>query len=413
MIDSESNSAILSDSANASLQITEPKSLDIRPVTASTPKPGNVREFIHDTSEQDISAVVSTTISTADDSEIATLREKLFTLEKQLMELKTKQAASVHVEKVSIATQTPPPVRERGRFKSMSTQCGGPECEILNTHQLDAPSQPETSTSRAQENEQNEDDRLCNESVSHAGHTRESDAGHTRESATINGDLSNISSDPLPSESNNSSEPDRDLRQESTNRIQRKRTLLIGSSIIKDVKSRDLKDTDVRSHPGARINTIRHHIRNMDLTPYRRIVFQVGGNDYSSRRTLSQIEENYCALIQETREKTNWEAEISISGLPPRPDVHVQPVNILLRDICTVRNATFIGQRRYFVNDYGRVDISLYRKDGLHLNKRGTECLLANMDSRLSVLKSKQHFQEKRLLRALWRGKPYDSRVPI
>ena len=34
---------------------------------------------------------------------------------------------------MSIATQTPPPVRERGRLKSMSTQCGGPECENLNT----------------------------------------------------------------------------------------------------------------------------------------------------------------------------------------------------------------------------------------------------------------------------------------
>ena len=388
VIDSESPSAMLSDSADASVQITEPKSLEIRPVTASTPKPGSVREFIPDTPEQDISAVVSTTINAADDNEIATLTEKLFTLEKQLMELKTKQAASVNVEKVSIGTQTPPPVRERGRFKSMSTQCGETECDNLNTLTqipvLNVPSQPETSISRVQENEQNEGDRLYNENVSHSE--------NSVESATINGDLSNISSDPLPSELNDSSEPDRNLRQESTQRIQRKRTLLIGSSIIKDVKSRDLKDTDVRSHSGAKINTIRHHIRNMDLTPYTRIVFQVGGNDYSSRRTLSQIEEDYCALIQETREKTNWETEISISGLPPRPDVHVQPVNILLRDICTVRNAIFIGQRRYFVNDYGRVDISLYRKDGLHLNKRGTECLLRNMDSLLSVLKANSSY---------------------
>ena len=160
------------------------------------------------------------------------------------------------------------------------------------------------------------------------------------------------------------------------------------------MKSRDLKDTDVRSHSSAKINTIRHHIRNMDLAPYIRIVFQEGGNDYSSRRTLTQIEEDYCALIKETREKTNSEAEISISGLPPRPDVHVQPVNILLRDICTVRKANFIGQRRYFVNDYGRVDISLYRKDGLHLNKRGTECLLSNMDSRLSVLKANNSYKK-------------------
>ena len=210
---------------------------------------------------------------------------------------------------------------------------------------------------------------------------------HVGQERAAASDLSNISSDPLPSEPNESAKTDGCTSRQETI-AQPKRTLLIGSSIIKDVSPRGLKDTDVRSHSGARINNIRHHIANTDLTPYSRIVFQVCGNDYSSRQSLYEIQEDYCALIQETREKTNWKAEIFVSGLPPRSDVHVQPVNILLRDICTVRNATFISQSRYFVDDYGEVDISLYKKYHLHLNNRGTVRLLVNMDRFVNFLKT-------------------------
>ena len=82
-IDSTSPSATLSDShcGNASVQITEPKSLDIRPVTASTPKPGSVRDLITDTSVQDLSEVIPSEINAVDDSQIITLREKLCSLE--------------------------------------------------------------------------------------------------------------------------------------------------------------------------------------------------------------------------------------------------------------------------------------------------------------------------------------------
>ena len=98
-----------------------------------------------------------------------------------------------------------------------------------------------------------------------------------------------------------------------------------------------------------------------------------------------------CALLQETREKTDCKAEIFVSGLPPRSDVQVQPVNILLRDICMVRNVTFIAQSRYFIDEYGGVDISLYNKDRyghLHLSNRGTVRLLVNMDRFVGFLKT-------------------------
>ena len=163
------------------------------------------------------STVVFTTINATDDSKITALTERVCTLkkqlteiectfkqqssvivstlEKQLIELKTKIAASVNVEKVSIATQTPAAFRERERFKLKSTQCGESEYDNLNTQSqnpvVNAPSQPKISISRALGNDENEGDQLCNENVSHAGHS-------LKENATIN-DLVDISSDSLPS----------------------------------------------------------------------------------------------------------------------------------------------------------------------------------------------------------------------
>ena len=325
------------------VHITELKSLDIRPVTASTPKPGSVRDLIPDTSVQDLSEVVPSAINAVDDREIITLREKLCSLENELIEIRSKLATAVSMETISVATQTPPTVRESELFRSVAIQCGEPcgelecdklECDDSNTQTpvLKMPSQSESCTSHAQERDQNNSDQLCVDSDPHVGQERAAAS-----------DLSNISSDTSPSELNESAKTDGNSRKETI--TQPKRTLLVGSSIIKDVSPRGLKDTDVGSHSGARINNIRHHIANMDLTTYKRILFQVGGNDYSSRRSLSEIQEDYCALIQETPEKMKCEAEIFVSGLPPRSDVHVQPVNILLRDICTVRNIDIVLQR--------------------------------------------------------------------
>ena len=115
VIDSVSPSATLSDShrGNESVQLTEPKSLDIRPVTASTPKPGSVRDLIPNTYVQDLSEVVSSAMNAVDDSEISTLREKLCRLENELIEIRSKLATAVNVEKISVATQTPPAVQVR------------------------------------------------------------------------------------------------------------------------------------------------------------------------------------------------------------------------------------------------------------------------------------------------------------
>ena len=155
-----------------------------------------------------------------------------------------------------------------------------------------------------------------------------------------------------------------------------KETLIIGSSIVRDVKANKLQSTTVRSHSGARVNTIRNKIQEMDLAPYSKIVLQVGGNDISSRRPVRRVIEDYDALITEIRGKTDGRADVFVSGIPPRVDVNVVHLNNALVDLCEAHNVTFIRQLNSFIDSYGYVKLNLYQLDDLHLSNRGTVQLL-------------------------------------
>ena len=196
-------------------------------------------------------------------------------------------------------------------------------------------------------------------------------------------ETSDISSAPLEDESYNGRVMDITF-------IRPKETLIIGSSIVRDIKAKRLQSTTVRSHSGARVNTIRHKIREMDLAPYNKIVLQVGGNDISNRRPVRRVMEDYNALITEIREKTDGRADVFVSGIPPRVDVNVVHLNNALEDLCEAHNVTFIKQLDSFIDSYGYVKLNLYQLDDLHLSNRGTVQLLYNINRFVPILRHKQ-----------------------
>ena len=193
-------------------------------------------------------------------------------------------------------------------------------------------------------------------------------------------ETSDISSAPLEDESYNGRVMDITFTRP-------KQTLIIGSSIVRDVKANRLQSTTVRSHSGARVNTIRHKIQEMDLAPYSRIVLQVGGNDI--RRPVRRVIEDYDALITEIRGKTDGRADVFVSGIPPRVDANVVHLNNALVDLCQAHNVTFIRQLNSFIDSYGYVKLNLYQQDDLHLSNRGTVKLLYNINRFVPILKHK------------------------
>ncbi|CAC5360246.1 unnamed protein product [Mytilus coruscus] len=98
------------------------------------------------------------------------------------------------------------------------------------------------------------------------------------------------------------------------------KNLIIGSSILKGIRPSGLSKTDIRTFRGANINRITSEIMKMNLTTYKNIILQVGGNDISAGKSLKELEEDFESLIWAARSCCNKDCNIIVSGLPPRYD---------------------------------------------------------------------------------------------
>ena len=100
-------------------------------------------------------------------------------------------------------------------------------------------------------------------------------------------------------------------------------TILLGSSIIKDIDETKLQKTEVISKSGGFIKDIASVVSDKASNdPYARAILVVGGNDCDSRtplngddRSASDIIEEYRSLVQQTKLKAK---SVTISSICPR-----------------------------------------------------------------------------------------------
>ena len=88
------------------------------------------------------------------------------------------------------------------------------------------------------------------------------------------------------------------------------KTLVVGSSIIRDISASKLKDTDVITLPGGLIRDVTNTVKSYPTaTKYSKIVLVVGGNDCDtgekSSRLASDIVEDYSTLVSEAKLRGN------------------------------------------------------------------------------------------------------------
>jgi hypothetical protein len=124
------------------------------------------------------------------------------------------------------------------------------------------------------------------------------------------------------------------------------KTLIIGSSILNGIKTRRLIHTDVCTNRGADINTLINIIERRDLSVYKTIIVHIGGNDLNNGYSLDTIYENYQSLLYLLRAQSNMETVLMVSGIPPRYGTNVQPLNMILDDLCD--NLQFIDHTKVF-----------------------------------------------------------------
>ena len=92
---------------------------------------------------------------------------------------------------------------------------------------------------------------------------------------------------------------------------------LVGSSILKEVRTDDLVNGTVKSISGGKIKDIKEDLLSLRIKP-KIIISQIGGSDLDSDGvTVDDTMANYVMALTETKVKFP-ETKLVIAGLPPR-----------------------------------------------------------------------------------------------
>ena len=155
-------------------------------------------------------------------------------------------------------------------------------------------------------------------------------------------------------------------------------TLLIGSSILKNVKTNQLhENTAVRTFPGATISTIKSKLSDLNIEQCETLIIHVGGNDADNGIELDSFYEEFDSLIDSVSDGTR---RIIISGLLPRDTVDLVPYNKLLQSLCADNAVEFVDNYNSFLLASGEIADTYFCKDKVHINTEGTRSLLCNID---------------------------------
>ena len=168
-------------------------------------------------------------------------------------------------------------------------------------------------------------------------------------------------------------------------------TLLVGSSLVRDIDENKLSSTKVMCIPGGKINDIKARISSMPTQPkLERVVLVVGGNDCSSResepqRPVTDLVEDYSDLIKCAREVA---VAVTVSSVCPRNSgdevtERIKALNAGLKVLCDDLGATFVDNDPAFHLQDGSRNDGFLLADGVHLTRAATIKLTTNLQLKL------------------------------
>ena len=165
-----------------------------------------------------------------------------------------------------------------------------------------------------------------------------------------------------------------------------KSTLLIGSSVIRDVSASHLKDTEVTCIPGGTIKDVADKVRAIPSSKYDSIVVVVGGNDCNPRNPNSKqspaaIVDQYKSLVKLCKDRTS---SVVVSSICPRiGDTDVQncidSVNAGLQVMCVDEEVDFRDNSHIFYLKNDSINDGYFLDDGIHLTFKAVDKLSQNL----------------------------------
>ena len=156
-------------------------------------------------------------------------------------------------------------------------------------------------------------------------------------------------------------------------------SLLIGSSLLRDMATTNNRELQIRSTGGATTS----QLKDYPDSKFTNLTVLVGGNDCdNNRKSVEDIMSNFRLLLTEAKRVTT--NEVFVSSIPPRnkgliTDQKIVEVNSNLKSLSDEFNCNFIDNDKNFRVRNGAFDDSLLLDDNVHLSERGTLRLLSNL----------------------------------
>lgn len=165
-----------------------------------------------------------------------------------------------------------------------------------------------------------------------------------------------------------------------------KPTLVISSSVLRDVDNNKIKDTYVHAISGGKINDATTYLRDVAHDKYGKITLLIGGNDCDeSSLAVGDIVRRYNSLIDLAKVKCS---DVRIASILPRhcptSDNNVMEridsVNAELQVLCEEKECAFVNCNTVFQLQDGSINDGFYltERNGdklVHLNDKGTNRL--------------------------------------
>ena len=168
-------------------------------------------------------------------------------------------------------------------------------------------------------------------------------------------------------------------------------TLLVGSSILKGIKTKELKpNTTVRSFPGATTETLKEKMCAYNLDNCKTIIVHVSGNDVDDGKDLETFCDDFISLLENLVDK---DRRIIVSGLLPLKIIDLKPYNEKLKSLCEEMNIDFTNDFDSFLFAPGEIPAAYFARDKIHLNVNGTRKFLSNIDKICKVSRPASQIQ--------------------
>ena len=165
-------------------------------------------------------------------------------------------------------------------------------------------------------------------------------------------------------------------------------SLLIGSSLIRDIDAAKLEDTKVVSLPGGRIDDVTEYLTKTD-TKFKSITLVVGGNDCAARTDPEPVAELVQKYSDMTKEAKRLADDIRVSTVIPRitdtenVSERIDAMNAGLVSMCHSENHTIINNDNFFKLRDGEINDGYFLADGTHLTKSGTNRLAKTLNLKI------------------------------